>query len=439
MHADLEVALAEWKGTEAALLFPTGFAANTGLLTTLADAPDVLVVSDELNHASIIDGARLARGRIAVARHGDVDHVDDLLADHDGPALVVADSVFSMDGDEAPVAALADVCRRRDALLVLDEAHAVLGPAAPEGSVRVGTLSKALGALGGFVAGPRQVIDLLVNAARPFIFSTAPTPADTAAALAALGVVRSAEGDALVARLRTPRRAGAARSPVTDHPRAPRRRGGRHEGIARAARPGVCSSPPSGRRRCRWAPAGSASPSRRRTPTSRSTVSSPPSRRCPERTVMNAGHERTAVTGGVVYCVGTATEVGKTHVGAAVLTELHRRGRPYLAAKLVQSFDPAAPGPTDAAVLAGATGQPIGEVCAPGRSYPVPMAPPMAAAVLGRSCPTIAELVDDVRGLGRRRDLGRGRGRAPVPDRCRRRRGRPVPGPGAGPGGARRR
>ena len=201
VHAELEAELAAWKGTEAAVLFPTGFAANTGLLTTLADGPDVLVVSDELNHASIIDGARLARGRVAVARHADVDHVASLLAGHDGPALVVADAVFSMDGDLAPVAGLAGVCEDHGALLVLDEAHAVLGPDAPPGAVRVGTLSKALGALGGFVAGPRAVVDLLVNAARPFIFSTAPTPADTAAALAALGVLRSPEGDALVARL----------------------------------------------------------------------------------------------------------------------------------------------------------------------------------------------------------------------------------------------
>jgi 8-amino-7-oxononanoate synthase len=192
VHAQLEAELAAWKGTEAAVLLPTGFAANTGLLATLADSADVLVVSDERNHASIIDGARLARGRVAIARHAEVDHVAALLADHDGPAVVVTDSVFSMDGDEAPVDALAEVCDRHGALLVLDEAHAVLGPAAPSGALRVGTLSKALGALGGFVAGPRPVIDLLVNAARPFIFSTAPTPADTAAALAALGVLRSA-------------------------------------------------------------------------------------------------------------------------------------------------------------------------------------------------------------------------------------------------------
>jgi len=210
VHAELERELADWKGMPAALALPTGFAANLAVLTTLASSSDVLVVSDEVNHASIIDGCRLGRGRLVVARHNDVDHVDALLGAHPGPALVVTDTVFSMDGDEAPVEALAEVCGRRGALLVLDEAHAVLGPEidlqdAPWSSVevvRVGTMSKTLGSLGGFVAASRDVVDLLVNAARPFIFTTAPTPADTAAALAALRVVRSREGDALVRRLR---------------------------------------------------------------------------------------------------------------------------------------------------------------------------------------------------------------------------------------------
>jgi 8-amino-7-oxononanoate synthase len=203
IHDELEAELAGWKGTEAALLLPTGFAANLAVLSTLADAPDVLVVSDELNHASIIDGARLARGQVAVARHGDARHVAELLGAHAGPALVVTDTVFSMDGDEAPVAELAETCRRHDALLVLDEAHAVLGPSF-EGHdvVRVGTLSKTLGSLGGFVAAERDVIDLLTNSARPFIFTTAPTPGDTAAALAALRIVRSSEGEELIQRLR---------------------------------------------------------------------------------------------------------------------------------------------------------------------------------------------------------------------------------------------
>ena len=205
VHDELEAELAEWKGCDAALLLPTGFAANLAVLATLAEDPEVLVVSDELNHASIIDGARLSRGQVAIARHRDPVHVDELLAAHDGPALVVTDAVFSMDGDEAPVDALAETCGRHGALLVLDEAHAVLGPtldASDVDVVRVGTLSKTLGSLGGFVAADRDVIDLLINAARPFIFTTAPTPADTAAALASLRILRSGQGQLLVDRLR---------------------------------------------------------------------------------------------------------------------------------------------------------------------------------------------------------------------------------------------
>ena len=203
IHRELESELAAWKGTEAALLFPTGFAANLGVLTTFATA-GVLVVSDELNHASIIDGCRLSRGRVEIARHGDVAHVDALLTAHQGPAIVVTDTVFSMDGDEALVDDLFDVCARHNALLIVDEAHAVMGPDLPEypDILRVGTLSKTLGSLGGFVAGPRACIDLVINAARPFIFTTAPTPADSAAALAAVRVLRSSEGEALVGRLR---------------------------------------------------------------------------------------------------------------------------------------------------------------------------------------------------------------------------------------------
>lgn len=203
VHEELEAELAAWKGTEAALLLPTGFAANLGVLSVLA-GPDVLVCSDELNHASIIDGCRLARAQVAVYRHVDLDHLAALLAGATGPVIVVSDTVFSMDGDEAPVEEIAGLCAAHGALLVLDDAHAVLAssPRLAGDVVRVGTLSKTLGSLGGFVAASGAIVDLLVNRARPFIFTTAPTPADTAAALAALRVVRSEEGDALIARLR---------------------------------------------------------------------------------------------------------------------------------------------------------------------------------------------------------------------------------------------
>jgi 8-amino-7-oxononanoate synthase len=210
IHGELEAALADWKRTERAVLFPTGFAANLGVLTTFG-GPDVLVVSDELNHASIIDGCRLARAECAIARHCDVDHVDALLATAgDRRALVVSDTVFSMDGDVAPIDGIVEVCARHGALLVLDEAHAVLGPDPAPATldeagvdvIRIGTLSKTLGALGGFAATRSEYAELLENRARSYIFTTASTPADSAAALAALGIVRSAEGDRLVQRLR---------------------------------------------------------------------------------------------------------------------------------------------------------------------------------------------------------------------------------------------
>jgi 8-amino-7-oxononanoate synthase len=204
VHSELERELAAWKRSERALLFPTGFAANLGVLSTLT-APGVRVCSDELNHASIIDGCRLGWGDVRVYPHRDVAAVDELLEGTER-SIVVSDTVFSMDGDVAPVNELIDLCKKHGALLVLDEAHAVLGPSVdlPDGAdvLRVGTLSKMLGALGGFVAGPAPFVDLLVNRARPFIFTTASTPADTAAALAALRVLRSSEGDERRATLR---------------------------------------------------------------------------------------------------------------------------------------------------------------------------------------------------------------------------------------------
>ena len=213
VHTALERELAGWKGTERAVLFPTGFATNLGVLTTLGDA-GVRIVSDERNHASIIDGTRLARGDVSIWRHSDGDRDDDLaelerlVSGSAEAVLVVADTVFSMDGDALDVAAVAAICRRHGALLVLDEAHAVLGPEPSPADlagvevVRVGTLSKTLGSLGGFAACSERVADLLVNKARPGIFTTAPSPADTAAGLAALSVLRSDEGRDLCATLR---------------------------------------------------------------------------------------------------------------------------------------------------------------------------------------------------------------------------------------------
>jgi len=202
-HAELEETIARWKRVEAALVFSTGYQANVGVLTALLGRDDV-VLSDALNHASIIDGCRLSRARIAVYRHNDLDHLAERLAETAGARrrLVVTESIFSMDGDRAPLADIADLCERFGAWLMVDEAHAagVFGPrgaglAAQCGvservAVHVGTLGKALGSFGAYVAGSRMLVDLLVNHARPFIFTTGLPPASAAAARAAIEVVQ---------------------------------------------------------------------------------------------------------------------------------------------------------------------------------------------------------------------------------------------------------
>ena len=210
VHGELEAELAVWKGTERALLFPTGYAANLGVLTALAGA-GVRILSDERNHASIIDGCRLARAsgaEVVVYPHLDLDTVAASLRNGPGGThrrtVVVTETVFSMDGDTVALDELTALCEHHGALLVLDEAHGVLGPEPPASSevVRIGTLSKALASLGGFVAGATPIVELIANRARSFIFTTATPPANAAAALAALRVVRSSEGTTLCARLR---------------------------------------------------------------------------------------------------------------------------------------------------------------------------------------------------------------------------------------------
>jgi 8-amino-7-oxononanoate synthase len=203
VHTELEAELAAWKKTEAAVLFPNGYAANLGVLQAFGES-DVVICSDELNHASIIDGARLARARVRVYPHKDMAALARLLETYER-TIVVTDTVFSMDGDVAPVDDIAELCRRHGSLLVIDEAHAVLGPV-PELNgvevVRIGTLSKFLGAAGGFAAGKTEFMDLLINRARPFIFTTASSPADAGAALAAIKLLRSGEGVRLMDELR---------------------------------------------------------------------------------------------------------------------------------------------------------------------------------------------------------------------------------------------
>lgn len=206
LHAQLESQLAEWKHAERALVFSSGYAANLGVISALG-AADVTLFSDELNHASIIDGCRLAKARTLIYRHLDLDHLHSLLGQTPGRKIVVTESVFSMDGDTAPLSALAQLCIEHGALLAIDEAHAALGPDLEPTSdlqvLHVGTLSKTLGSLGGFAAGSARLIELLINRARTFIFTTGLSPADTAAASAAVKIYRSQEGERLRARLRS--------------------------------------------------------------------------------------------------------------------------------------------------------------------------------------------------------------------------------------------
>ncbi|MFJ3025343.1 8-amino-7-oxononanoate synthase [Streptomyces tendae] len=218
LHAELERELAGFCGFEAALVFSSGYAANLAAVTALAPHGS-LVVSDAGNHASLIDGCRLARGTTQVVGHADPEAVRKALAAHDGPAVAVSDTVFSVDGDAAPLVALADACRAHGAGLVVDDAHGlgVLGDGgrgAPQGAGLAGrddvvvtvTLSKSLGAQGGAVLGPARVIAHLVNAARTFIFDTGLAPAAAGAALAALRLLgrepeRAARARAVAAEL----------------------------------------------------------------------------------------------------------------------------------------------------------------------------------------------------------------------------------------------
>jgi glycine C-acetyltransferase len=203
LHIELEERIAAFKQVEACVVFQSGFAANAGTVSAILTAEDH-IVSDELNHASIIDGARLSRAKILVFRHKDVDHCEERLkevAGEPGHKLVITDGVFSMDGDIGPVGKLAALAEKYGAIMMVDDAHAsgVLGRngrgsvdhfgAHGKVDVQVGTLSKAIGALGGYVCGSRDLIDYLYHRARPFLFSTSHPPAVAATCIAAFDIL----------------------------------------------------------------------------------------------------------------------------------------------------------------------------------------------------------------------------------------------------------
>lgn len=202
LHAELERELRRFTSSPASLVFSSGYLANLAVLGVLG-GPDVTIVSDAGNHASLIDGCRLSNSPVAVVPHRDLDKFDAALATADTPhALVVTDAVFSVDGDLAPLRELHDIVRSHEAILVVDEAHALgvvgesgqgavaaAGLADARDVVRTATLSKALGAQGGAVFGAPEVVDALVNTARPFIFDTGLAPSAAGAALAALRLI----------------------------------------------------------------------------------------------------------------------------------------------------------------------------------------------------------------------------------------------------------
>ena len=215
LHMELEEQIARFKNVEACVVFQSGFTANAGTVSAVLGKED-LIVSDELNHASIIDGARLSRATIKVFKHKDVKDCECILqedASFPGKKLIITDGVFSMDGDIAPLPALCDLAEKYNCIMMVDDAHSsgVLGRGG-RGTVdhlnchgrvhiQVGTLSKAIGAMGGYVCGSRDLIDFLYLRARPFLFSTSHPPATAAACQAAFTLLDSPEGEKLVKKL----------------------------------------------------------------------------------------------------------------------------------------------------------------------------------------------------------------------------------------------
>lgn len=215
LHIELEEELAEWMGTEAALVFTTGYQANVGCIGTILGPSDT-VICDSGDHASILDGCKLSGAKLRPFRHNRLDKLERMLeraAGDGGGVLVVVDGVFSMEGDIAPLDQIAELCQRYGARLMVDEAHGVgaLGARGAGASelfgvedkvdLRMGTFSKSFASCGGFIAGPAEVIEYLRIAARAFLFSAAAVPAAVGAALEALRIIRSEDGPKLLGRL----------------------------------------------------------------------------------------------------------------------------------------------------------------------------------------------------------------------------------------------
>ncbi|MEW6071664.1 MAG: dethiobiotin synthase [Planctomycetota bacterium] len=409
LHAAAERAAAEWLGAEAALLFPCGYQANLGLVTSLVRRGDA-VVSDRLNHASLIDAARLSRARIFVHAHRDLDELARILARTRGARrrLVITEGVFGMDGDLAPLGEMAEFCARHDAWLVVDEAHsaALLGPrgagawaaAAAAGAsaerlvARVLTGGKALGITGAFVAASAVLVDHLVNHARPFVFTTAPSPAVAGALLAAMQL--AAAGDERRARALGHARTLAARLalPAPGAAVVPVPQAGAEEALAAA---GALRAAGLDVRAIRPPTVPSAGARLRIVCHSFNTdaevdelarrLSAAPGRAA---VAVAAARDRTLVV------AGTDTGVGKTVVSALLLRAARRLG-PAAYWKPVQT---GAESDSEAVYdLAGAEGH---EVLPPAWQFPLPASPHEAAAAAGQTIEP-ARLEEALAGLRR--------------------------------------
>lgn len=452
IHKLLEQELASWKHTQATTLFPTGYSANLGVMTVLGEL-GATIYSDELNHASIIDGCRLSKCKVSVYRHNDISQLDKMLSrdqmvkssnlnlalgsSRGNLPVIVSDVVFSMDGDIARLEELAELSVRHNALLVLDEAHNVFNVEIEELElrdltvIRVGTLSKTLGSTGGFVASSTSIINLLENIARPYIFSTALAPSSAAAALAALDIYRSSEGTQAKDTL-----ASYIEQVLPGHksPIIPVVLGSEADAIEishklleegmwiPAIRP---PSVPKGTSRLRVTLSSSHTPNQidklsraietfagpvrllTKTPAQRPAqrpdqqpdhISRPISSSTRDASATNLYIHEDSRPSTVIFVAGVGTEVGKTWIASRLLTTLRRESLKVAARKPAESYEPDGNlSLRDSAVLAEASGELNTQVCLERRSYPLPMAPPMASEALGLSPFTIDDLIDELR------------------------------------------
>ena len=412
LHRRLEASLARLKGCEDAIVFSSGYLANAGTIPALAGKQDA-VFSDELNHASIIDGCRLSGARVVVYRHADVADLERAMRSVDARRrLVVTDTVFSMQGDLAPVPEIARACERHGAMLMVDDAHAtgLLENAGAGAGIVMSTLSKALGSAGGFVAGPRDLVEWLRNRARSYVFDTAPPPAAVGAAIEAVGIVAAEphRGPGVVAAAARLARAlaglgyevgqpAAAIVPVLvgDGPEAMdlSSRLLEHGVFVPAIRP---PSVPPGTARLRvTVTAAHTEEHLARAVEAFAAARRGAGPRQPRRRPQGTRNDRRILGAGGVFVTGTGTGVGKTVVTAALARTLQRAGLAVAAMKPAQTGT--CEGADDLAFIRAAGGVPAARCVAP-YALRRPLAPSVAARMEGITLEP-GRVVDDFRRL----------------------------------------